>query len=79
MIRLFEFNDLDRIMDIWLEGNINTHSFIEESYWKDNFKSVKTILPNAEVYVYENEKEILGFIGMDADYIAGIFVAEGYQ
>jgi putative acetyltransferase len=66
-------------MEIWLEVNINTHSFIEETYWRDSFKSVKAILPNAEVYVCENGKEILGFIGMDADYIAGIFVAKGYQ
>ena len=29
--------------------------------------------------MYEDGNEILGFIGMDADYIAGIFVAEGYQ
>lgn len=79
MIRLFEFSDLDRIMEIWLEGNINTHSFIEETYWRDKLKSVKAILPNAEVYVYENGKEISGFIGMDADYIAGIFVADGYK
>jgi hypothetical protein len=34
MIRLFEFKDVDRIMEIWLEGNVKTHSFIEESYWK---------------------------------------------
>jgi putative acetyltransferase len=79
MIRLFEFKDVDRIMEIWLEGNVNAHSFIEESYWKNNYKSVRAILPNAEVYVYEVGNEILGFIGMDADYIAGIFVAEGHQ
>jgi putative acetyltransferase len=66
-------------MEIWLEVNINTHSFIEETYWRDSFKSVKAILPNVEVYVCENGKEILGFIGMDADYIAGIFVAKGHQ
>lgn len=29
--------------------------------------------------MYEDGNEILGFIGMDVDYIAGIFVAEGYQ
>lgn len=45
MIRLIEFKDVDRIMEIWLEGNINTHSFIKQSYWKDNYKSVRAILP----------------------------------
>lgn len=79
MIRIFEFRDLDKIMEIWLEGNLSAHPFIKEEYWKQNYESVKSILPNAEVYVYEDRNEILGFIGIDADYIAGIFVAEGYR
>lgn len=79
MIRLFEFRDLDRIMDIWLQGNLEAHSFIEEEYWKNNYNSVRSVLPNAEVYVYEEGEDILGFIGMDADYIAGLFVASGQR
>ena len=61
MIRLFEFQDLDKIMDIWLQGNLEAHSFIDAEYWKKNFDSVKSVLPNAEVYVYEEDGEILGF------------------
>lgn len=79
MIRIFEFHDLNRIMDIWLECNLKAHSFIGEEYWKRNFNSVKSVLPNAEVYVYEDGGVILGFIGVDAEYIAGLFVAEGHQ
>ena len=79
MVRLFEFRDLDKIMDIWLQGNLEAHSFISAEYWKKNFDSVKSVLPNAEVYVYEEGKEILGFIGIDAEYIAGIFVAAGHK
>ena len=30
MIRLFEFRDLDRIMEIWLEGNLKAHPYIKE-------------------------------------------------
>lgn len=79
MVRLFEFRDLDRIMEIWLEGNLKAHSFIDEGYWRQHFESVRSILPNTEVYVFEDKGEILGFIGMDADYIAGLFVAEGHR
>ena len=82
MIRLFEFRDLDKIMNIWLEGNLEAHSFIDAEYWKKNFESVKSVLPNAEVYVYEflgGGGWIRGFIGMDAEYIAGIFVAAGHK
>lgn len=82
MIRQFEFRDLDKIMNIWLEGNLEAHSFIDAEYWKKNFESVKSVLPNAEVYVYEffwGGGWIQGFIGMDAEYIAGIFVAAGHK
>lgn len=74
MIRLFEFRDLDEIMEIWLEGNLQAHGFIDAEYWRKNLESVRSVLPNAEVYVYEEAREIRGFIGMDADYIAGLFV-----
>lgn len=79
MIRLFEFRDLDKIMEIWLEGNLQAHAFVGAEYWKKNFESVQSVLPNAEVYVYEEAGEIRGFIGMDADYIAGLFVKKEYR
>ena len=79
MIRLFEFRDLDRIMEIWLEGNLKAHPFIKEEYWRQNYETVRFVLPNAEVYVFEEGGEVQGFIGMDAEYIAGLFVAEGHR
>ena len=79
MIRLFEFRDLDRIMEIWLEGNLTAHPFIKEEYWKQNYETVRSMLPNAEVYVFEEAGEVQGFIGMDAEYIAGLFVAGGHR
>ena len=40
---------------------------------------VKDMFLQAEVYVYEIEKEIMGFIGLDKEYIEGIFVLDQYQ
>lgn len=42
---------------------------------------VRTVLPQAEIYVYENDvtKQIDGFIGLLNEYIKGIFVREGVQ
>ena len=57
MIRLFEFRDLDRIMEIWLEGNLKAHPFIKEEYWRQNYEIVRSVLPNAEVYVFEEDGE----------------------
>ena len=37
------------------------------------------MLPRAEVYVYENDREIWGFIGLNGAYIEGIFVSSEMQ
>lgn len=34
----------------------------------------KEILPNAEIYVYVIENHIVGFIGLNQNYIEGIFI-----
>lgn len=78
MIRKFKIEDLENVLRIWLDTNIKAHNFIDENYWKNNFEMVKSIFPQAEIYVYE-EKEILGFIGLDGTYIAGIFVESKFQ
>lgn len=81
MIRVFEEHDLTAIMQIWLDTNIKTHYFISKEYWSDNFEMVESVLPQVEVYVYEDDvtKQIDGFIGLSNDYIEGIFVREGVQ
>lgn len=62
MIRRLRKNDLKNVLEIWLNTNILAHSFIDESYWKNNLKLIEKMLPKAEVYVYELENKILGFI-----------------
>ena len=37
------------------------------------------MLPQAEVYVYEDDKMIQGFIGINDEYIEGIFVSDEMQ
>lgn len=76
MIRKLQNRDIDRVSEIWLDTNLKVHDFINEEYWKSNFAVVKDMFPNVEVYVYEEESkgEIQGFIGMQDNYIEGIFV-----
>ena len=79
MIRKFRENDLPSIMQIWFDSNVEVHSFIPEKDWMDNFEMVKDILPQAEIYVYENLGKISGFIGLNKDYIEGIFVEKNMR
>lgn len=76
MIRKLQKTDIDRIIEIWLDCNLKAHEFIPERYWRENADAVKEMLPQAEVYVYEEENlgEMQGFIGMNGEYIEGIFV-----
>lgn len=81
MIRKMEEKDISDVLQIWLETNIKAHSFIEKEYWTGNYEMVKQILPEAEVYVYEDEKngQIVGFIGINDQYVEGLFVKETVQ
>lgn len=76
MIRAFTASDLDAVMGIWLETNRQAHHFIPGDYWQAHYPSVRAALPQAEVSVYEDDEshQILGFIGLTDDYIAGLFV-----
>lgn len=79
MIRKIRQEDVKDIMEIWLESNLQMHSFIPEEYWRENYNYVKEAIMEAEVMVYEEKEEILAFIGIVSGYIAGIFVKEGYR
>jgi putative acetyltransferase len=74
MIRKFEINELETILDIWLNTNIKTHDFIDTSYWQKNYDPVKKMLPDATIFVYEDHNQIRGFIGLMDNYIAGLFI-----
>lgn len=79
MIRVLQEADIDRVAEIWLDSNLKAHHFIPAQYWKSNFGLVKEMLSQAEVYVYENDRNIQGFTGLNGEYIEGIFVSDEMQ
>lgn len=78
-IRAFNLNELDDIMEIWLNSNIDAHNFVDENYWKNNFETVKKIMPEADIDIAVLNNEIVGFIGIVDFYIAGIFIKKDYR
>ena len=79
MIRELRKADINQVADIWLDTNIKAHYFIPAQYWKSNLELVKELLLQATVYVYEDNQKIQGFIGLNGEYIEGIFVSEAMQ
>lgn len=79
MIRRMQKEEIDQVAAIWLDTNRKAHDFIPASYWEGNFETVRSMLLQAELYIWEEKMEIAGFVGLEGEYIAGIFVKEGRQ
>ncbi|MDO5011618.1 MAG: N-acetyltransferase, partial [Intestinibacter bartlettii] len=81
MIRDLKPKDIDKVMEIWLESTIKAHDFIPKKYWQDNFNAVKDIyIPQSKTYVYEEGKDIKGFISiLNDDFIGALFVSPNEQ
>lgn len=79
MIRKFEMKDTKRVMQIWLEANLEAHDFVSGDYWCSQYQTVQEQLSAADIYVYEQDNEIQGFLGMMDNYLAGIFVDKKYR
>ena len=46
---------------------------------QSNYELVKEMMSQSEVYVFEADKMIQGFIGLNDEYIEGIFVSDEMQ
>lgn len=79
MIRNFEEKDLDRVMEIWLAANLDAHGFIRPEYWRECFSRTAEAIAGAEVYLSEQSGVITGFIGLDGDFVEGLFVDKEYR
>ena len=79
MIRKMEERDLDRVIQIWLEGNLQAHPFINSGYWKSNLRLVREMLPRSQVFIDEQEGIITGFMGLNGNKIEGLFVNSNFQ
>lgn len=73
-IRSFVPEDLEQVMKLWLNGNLEAHSFLPRKYWESHAEMVKEQLLCAEVLVYEEGGSVKGFAGLQGNYLAGIFV-----
>ncbi len=79
MIREMEEKEVSAVLQLWLETNQQAHDFIPAAYWAAQMPFVEKAFPQAEVYVFEQAGEILGFLGLSGEHIEGIFVRRENQ
>ncbi|BAP84668.1 acetyltransferase [Paucilactobacillus hokkaidonensis JCM 18461] len=70
---------LNQIMQIWLAGNEEAHSFVRANYWSDAFTAVKQQIALADIFVVMDAEKIIAFAGLADHYIAGLFVKRAYR
>jgi len=76
MIRKMRIKEIDEVGQIWLNGNLEAHNFIDKNYWINNLTMVKEKFKEADIYVYVVDNKIKGFVGLQGNYIAGIFITK---
>lgn len=65
---------LEKIMQIWLNANQDAHSFVPAAYFLEHYGQVRGLIFGADIYVFEENGEVLGFAGIEGSYLAGLFV-----
>ncbi|MBO4395304.1 MAG: GNAT family N-acetyltransferase [Eubacterium sp.] len=84
-ISKFKSNDksasklLEAMMEIWLQSNVKEQGFVPKKYWSKNYKEVMRVLNIASVYVYEEDGNVIGFVGSMEEAMVAIYVAEGHR
>ena len=75
LIRELKPADLDRVMDIWLTGNLDAHGFLPREYWLSQRAVVRAALQRTSVYcAVDTNGKVQGFIGLTGNYVNGLFV-----
>ncbi|WP_153733287.1 N-acetyltransferase [Sporosarcina obsidiansis] len=79
-IRSNKKSEINKLVDIWYEGSLLAHDFIDKDYWKQQRTVMaEKYLPMSETYVVSNEEDVVGFVSMVDNYLAALFIDVKYQ
>lgn len=79
-IRSNNETEINKLVEIWYEGSLIAHDFIDRNYWKSKQSEMEEkYLPMSETYAVSNEKDIVGFLSMMDNYMAALFIDVKHQ
>lgn len=80
MVRTFEPQDMERVLDIWLRASIKAHDFIDASYWQSNVVAMRELyIPASQTIVIEDKSAVQGFCSLLGNQLAALFVDPDQQ
>lgn len=79
-IRPLQEADLDTVVDLWLKSSIKAHSFIEASFWEGQVNAMREVyIPSADTWVADYEGMLVGFVSLNEEMLAALFVHPFFQ
>lgn len=80
MIRKFEPEEINDVLDVWINASIQAHSFIDKEFWKSKMDAMReTYIPNSDTYIFKENEIIKGFFSLHGDTLAAMFVSPEFQ
>jgi putative acetyltransferase len=79
-IRVFQPDDMEHVLTLWLEASAKAHDFIDRAFWESKVPDMRhRYLPAAETYVYDEAGTIKGFLSLHGNTLAALFVSPQFQ
>ncbi|RCU42881.1 N-acetyltransferase [Corallincola holothuriorum] len=80
MIRKYNEQDLEAVLDIWLKASVKAHDFVDAEFWQSQVENMRNIyIPASETYVFERDSEVVGFYALHENMLAAIFIEPELQ
>jgi len=75
MIRPFNSQDTDYLIDVWRAASALAHPFLSPDFIEQEANNMREMyLPNAKTFVFESDGSPIGFIAMIDTEIGGLFL-----
>ncbi len=80
IIRQATLDDFAGMTKVWLQASLEAHDFVSSDFWHQNTDRMqKTFFPATESWVYCEDSQILGFMSLQKENLAALFVAPAAQ
>ncbi|EGS6501011.1 GNAT family N-acetyltransferase [Vibrio parahaemolyticus] len=75
MIRKYSEKDIESVLHVWLKTSIKAYNFIPPEFWESELESMRNIyIPASELFVYEQDSNVVGFYALKDNELAAIFL-----
>ena len=80
MIRPYEADDLEELLDVWYQASLIAHPFLSADFLEAERHEIADVwLPAAETMVYERDDRVVGFLSLIGNEVGAIFVDPDLQ